>query len=109
MGDCFSEDLKAIFLAGVGAAAITAEKGKALVEELVQKGRLTVEQGRVLNEELRHRVRTEDQKNETKAPYNAGDVLRSVDHMSKEDLAALKAKLAAMETAEEADESRTKD
>ena len=55
MQDRLSEELKTLFLAGVGAAAVTAEKTKALVGELVEKGRLTVEQGRVLNEELHHR------------------------------------------------------
>ena len=50
MQDRLSEELKTLFLAGVGAAAVTAEKTKALVGELVEKGRLTVERGRVLNE-----------------------------------------------------------
>ena len=62
MQDRLNEELKTLFLAGVGAAAVTAEKTKALVGELVEKG---------------------------------------LDRMSPEDLAALKAKLAAMDAAED--------
>ena len=52
----FSEDLKKVILAGIGAVAVTAEKSKEVVEDLVKKGELTVEQGKVLNEELKHNV-----------------------------------------------------
>ncbi|WP_373482373.1 hypothetical protein [Acetobacterium sp.] len=45
-----SEDLKKIFLFGVGAVAVTAEKSKVLIDELVEKGDLTVQQGKILNE-----------------------------------------------------------
>ena len=46
----FNEDLKKVLLAGIGAVAVTAEKSKEVVEQLVKKGELTVEQGKVLNE-----------------------------------------------------------
>lgn len=52
IGDGF----KNIFLAGIGAAAITGEKGKELIDALVAKGELTVEQGKELNTELKHKV-----------------------------------------------------
>ena len=52
----FNEDLKKVLLAGIGAVAVTAEKSKEVVEQLVKKGELTVEQGKVLNEELKHNV-----------------------------------------------------
>ena len=98
MQDRLSEELKTLFLAGVGAAAVTAEKTKALVGELVEKGRLTVEQGRVLNEELHHRSGPVSR---AVPPSEADQLLRSLDRMSPEDLAALKAKLAAMDAAED--------
>ncbi len=47
---------KDIFLAGVGALAIGAEKSKDLVDQLIAKGELTVEQGKELNEELKHKA-----------------------------------------------------
>ena len=40
MIDKLSEDMKKIVLLGVGAAALTAEKSKELIEELVKKGEL---------------------------------------------------------------------
>ena len=57
-----SDDLKLtdtfrkIFLAGVGAVALGAEKSKAAIDSLVEKGELTVEQGKVLNQELKHKI-----------------------------------------------------
>ena len=99
MQDRLSEELKTLFLAGVGAAAVTAEKTKALGGELVEKGRLTVEQGRVLNEELHHRSGPVSRA--VPPDSEADQLLRSLDRMSPEDLAALKAKLAAMDAAED--------
>ena len=99
MQDRLNEELKTLFLAGVGAAAVPAEKTKALVGELVEKGRLTVEQGRVLNEELHHRSGPVSRA--VPPDSEADQLLRSLDRMSPEDLAALKAKLAAMDAAED--------
>ena len=99
MQDRLNEELKTLFLAGVGAAAVTAEKTKALVGELVEKGRLTVEQGRVLNEELHHRSGPVSRA--VPPDSEADQLLRSLYRMSPEDLAALKAKLAAMDAAED--------
>ena len=50
LGDGF----KGIFLAGIGAVAIGAEKGKELVDQLVARGEMTVEQGK--HTELKHRA-----------------------------------------------------
>lgn len=57
-----SDTVKKIFLAGVGAVAAGAEKGrdvldksKGVIDELVKKGEITVEQGKALNQELKHR------------------------------------------------------
>ena len=52
LGDGF----KGIFLAGIGAVAIGAEKGKELVGQLVARGEMTVEQGKQINTELKHRA-----------------------------------------------------
>ena len=38
------ENVKKLLLAGIGAAAVTAEKSKELLDEMVKKGELTVEQ-----------------------------------------------------------------
>ena len=91
-----SEGLKTIFLAGVGAVAVTAEKSKEIIDDLVKKGELTMEQGKVLNEELKR-----DIKEKVKETVTVQVV--------KEDRQALKEKLAAMEDADEAAEGDTAD
>lgn len=48
IGDGFRD----VFLAGIGAMAITGEKTKELVDQLVEKGEITVDQGRDLVEQL---------------------------------------------------------
>ena len=40
MIDKLSEDMKKLVLLGIGAAALTAEKSKELIDELVKKGEL---------------------------------------------------------------------
>lgn len=55
MGNSFEDSLKSIFLAGVGAAALTGEKAKELVNTLIEKGELTIEQGKEINQELQHK------------------------------------------------------
>lgn len=84
----FSEDLKKILLAGVGAVAISAEKSKEVVDTLVKKGELTVEQGKVINEELRRNV-----KEKLNDPVDVDSVSRDLEKLNKDDLEALKAKI----------------
>ena len=52
IGDGF----KNIFLAGIGAMAYTGEKGKEIIDQLVEKGEITLDQGRELNEELQRKA-----------------------------------------------------
>ena len=86
-----SDSMKKILLAGIGAAATTAEKSKEILDDLVKKGELTVEQGKVLNEELKHNVKQTFQKEE----QDPADVLKG---MTLEQIEALKAAIADMET-----------
>lgn len=51
-----SDGFKDIFLAGIGAMAITGEKTKELVDQLISKGELTVDQGKQINSELKHKA-----------------------------------------------------
>jgi polyhydroxyalkanoate synthesis regulator phasin len=88
-----SDDLKRIVLAGIGAVAITTEKSRQMLDELVKKGELTVEQGKILNEELKRNMQTQTKENDTKA----SSVINQLDKMSKEEIAALKARLAEIE------------
>ena len=47
---------KNVFLAGVGAMALTGEKTKELVDQLVAKGEITVEQGKQVTTELQQKA-----------------------------------------------------
>ena len=93
--------MKKILLAGIGAAATTAEKSKEILDDLVKKGELTVEQGKVLNEELKHNVKQTFKKEE----QDPADVLKG---MTPEQIEALKEVIVNMEaeaTEEKADET----
>ncbi len=103
-----SDGLKKIFLAGVGAAATTAEAAKDLVDQLVAKGELTVEQGKVLNEELRRNIKEKVSDHvsvEIVKEYK--DVMNAVDHMSKEERDQLRERLNAADAAENNAECHT--
>ena len=95
-----SEDIKKIFLFGIGAVATTAEKSKELIDELVAKGELTVEQGKILNEELKHNIK-ESFKDATAAkndnPPTADTVVENMDKMTPEEIQKIKAKIEMME------------
>lgn len=96
------EDLKKVFLAGVGAVATTAEKSQELINDLVEKGELTVEQGKVLNEELKHNIKETLKKNVTVKvekdgqPLSASDIMDDLENMTAEDLEAIKEKIEAV-------------
>ena len=61
----FSDGLRKVFLAGVGALATTVEKSQEIVDDLVKKGELTVEQGKAA--ELKHKVAEVKESSEAKA------------------------------------------
>ncbi len=97
MAGTMSEEFRKIWLAGVGALAMTAEKAEDLVEKLIKKGEITVEQGKALNEELRHNAREKVKDTISKNKLCVESVIDNLDQMSPEDIAAIKAKLADIE------------
>ncbi len=104
-----SEGLKTVFLAGVGAVAITAEKSKQLVDDLVKKGELTVEEGKVINEDLAKKFNEKAEKFDEKAQEytpdkvakKVRDALLNLENMSKEARDEIRSKLDALDKAEE--------
>lgn len=50
------EELKKIFLAGVGLTSTSIEKAEKLIEEMVEKGRVTVKEGKEMQSELTRKV-----------------------------------------------------
>lgn len=113
MLESFSEDLKKIFLFGVGAMAMTAEKSKILIDELVAKGELTVEQGKVLNEELMHNIKQTIKDNvdveKPAAPPSVDTMVANLDKMTKEELQVLKEKITSLEMDETVNEAASSD
>ena len=97
------EGLKKILLAGIGTAAVTAEKSKEILDDLVKKGELTVEQGKVLNQELKHNIKSTvksaaDSVKESAARQNDQEELKAtISKLTPEQLAAVKAQIESMQ------------
>ena len=97
------EGIKKILLAGIGTAAVTAEKSKEVLDELVKKGELTVEQGKVLNQELKHNIKSTvktaaDSVKENAARKNEQEELKAtISKLTPEQLAAVKAQIESMQ------------
>lgn len=97
------EGLKKILLVGIGTAAVTAEKSKEILDELVRKGELTVEQGKVLNQELKHNIKSTvktaaDSVKENAARKNEQEELKAtISKLTAEQLAAVKAQIESMQ------------
>ena len=104
--DSFGENVKKLLLAGIGAVAVTAEKSKDLLDEMVEKGELTVEQGKVLNEELKHNIKktVKEKVNADKKETTPEDISDLLDKMTPEQLAALKEQIQKKEAEDKADE-----
>lgn len=95
--------LKKVLLAGIGAVAVTGEKSKELLDEMVKKGELTVEQGKTLNEELKHNIKSTvkekvNVKVKTSSPEELDELL---DKMTPEQMALLKQRIDEMEKKQE--------
>ena len=89
----FEKGFRDIFLAGVGAMAITGEKAKEVLDTLIEKG---------INRELQHKA------TETVAKVREESIAAAMKTMSAEEraeFAATVAKLAAEPAAEEAEEA----
>lgn len=98
----FSDNIKKVILAGIGAVATTAERSKDLLDEMVEKGELTVEQGKVLNEELKHNIKqkVQDVTGKKEAELSDEDISDLIDRMTPEQIQALKEKLAGSDDAQ---------
>lgn len=91
-----SEELKTVFLAGIGAVATTAEKSKELIDELVSKGEITIKQGKILNEELKNNIKStfDNYKNEAVEEKELVNRLKS---MTPEEVNIIKEKVSEIE------------
>lgn len=104
------EGLKKILLAGIGTAAVTAEKSKEILDELVKKGELTVEQGKVLNQELKHNIKETIKTKTTPAPKAPKeDIKDTLAKLSPEQLAELKEQILKMEAPKAEEEPKAEE
>ena len=71
-----ADGLKDVFLAGVGAMAIGAEKTQELVESLIAKGEITVEQGKAINSEVLKQAQATAERVGQQAQTAAGEAAR---------------------------------
>ena len=102
-----NDELKKIFLAGVGAVATTAEKSKDVIDNLIEKGQLTIEQGKVLNEELKRNMKSakenmaknDNVENDISKTHEQikSEIYANINKLSKEELLELKDKLTNMQ------------
>ena len=82
-----SEGLKKILLAGIGTVAVTAEKSKDVLDEMVKRGELTVEQGKVLKNNVNVSVK----------PQSGEELEELLGNMTPDQLADLKDKISQMQ------------
>lgn len=104
------DGLKKLLLAGVGTVAVTAEKSKEILDELVKKGELTVEQGKVLNQELKHNIKETIKTKITPAPKAPKeDIKDTLAKLSPEQLAELKEQILKMEAPKAEEEPKAEE
>lgn len=88
-----SDDLKKVFLFGVGAIAKTNEKAKEVIDELIEKGAITLEQGKAINEELKHNLQKKISEKEKEINSELIRQIKDMKNLSPEDLQILKDKI----------------
>lgn len=93
----FGDEMKKVFLAGVGAVASTVEAGQKVIDKLVEKGELTIQQGNVLNEELKHNLENGKEDLKNGAVEEGINILDNIEKLSKNEIKKLKEKLMDLE------------
>ena len=92
-----SDELRKVFLFGVGAIAKTNEKSKEIIDELIEKGALTLEQGKAINEELKHNLKEKIAEKEKEINSELIRQVKDMKDLSDEDIQILKDKIKEVE------------
>ena len=71
----FSEELKKVFLAGVGAVSMTAETAGMLTYQLIKMAELSAEMAKPINEELKQAVTPKKEETTVDSVMSAADQL----------------------------------
>lgn len=97
--------LKKVFLIGVGATVVTAEKIKEVVDELVEKGELSQQEGKSFAEDLKTRAVKEKEHFESRVKDTVEQyVHKAIDSLGlvkRDEFDALKAELAECKASKE--------
>lgn len=92
-----SDELRKVFLFGVGAIAKTNEKSKEIIDELIEKGALTLEQGKAINEELKHNLQEKIAEKGKEINSELIKQIKDMKDLSDEDIQILKDKIKEVE------------
>lgn len=92
-----SDELRKVFLFGVGAIAKTNEKSKEIIDELIEKGALTLEQGKAINEELKHNLQEKIAEKEKEINSELIRQVKDMKDLSDKDIQILKDKIKEVE------------
>lgn len=95
------DELKKIFLAGIGSVAYTYEKASVVIDEMVEKGKLTMDEGKELTQELKRNLKDTGEKfSEKVMPLSKNDIkalLVEMNLATKEDVEELKQRITILE------------
>lgn len=97
--DQFTDDLKKIVQAGIGAVSTAVEKGKTVIDEMAKKGEPLYEQAKACGCDVVEKV-----KNAVAPKADFASVMNDIRALSKEDRAAVKEAILQMEADEAAQE-----
>lgn len=88
---------KRIFLSGLGALAVTAEKANEIIDELVKKGEITFEQGKEIAKEYRAKIGSHMQEIDRKVESTVKSVIETMNIATREDIKSIEDKLEQLE------------
>lgn len=91
------ESLKKLGLLGIGAVAITEEKIREVVNELVEKGEMNVDEGKTLVHELLTEKKKQVQDFEEKISRDVQNAISKSNIASKDDVSRLEDKITELE------------
>jgi polyhydroxyalkanoate synthesis regulator phasin len=92
------ETLRKVAYFGLGAAVLTADKVKQLVDDLVSRGDITREEGRKLYEDLTSRAEEQGRALNERIRVQVRDMLHDLGVADRSQITALENRIAALET-----------
>lgn len=91
------DQLKKVLLAGLGSATYTYEKASAIIEQMVQKGKLTIEEGKELSQELKQNLHVQSDKFKPLTKQDMTELLKDMNLVTKDELIDIKNRLSVLE------------